>query len=217
MPDEEPRVLSLLSHELRGPIGVVRGYLRLLVQSSSELSDHSRETVAAALRAADRLADVLDEASLLTHLRMGKISLDPKKAPVTSIVEAAIQTAALPGGVRAELEPLPPLHLDADARHLSKALATLFTLVARSHPHSRVVHIGTVTAQIGGKPALRLHVRPQTLLEAEMVEADLNIGRGGYGLAVPIAAAIVEGHGGVVRELSDGERSAGVVVTLPVR
>src|SRR5688572_323275 len=59
MSDEMPRVLSLLSHELRGPLGVVRGYLRLIDQTATELSDRSRQSIAAALRASDRMADVL--------------------------------------------------------------------------------------------------------------------------------------------------------------
>jgi signal transduction histidine kinase len=161
MPDEEPRVLSLLSHELRGPLGVIRGYLRMLSQSGPELSDRSRETVAAALRAADRLAEILDEASLLAHFQVGKVSLEPRKTSVASVVQAALQAATLPAGVTAEVEPVPELDLDADERHLSGALATLIMLV-------------------------------------------------------PIAVTIVEGHGGTVRELRHGERSAGVVVTLPI-
>ena len=96
MSDEAPRVLSLLSHELRGPLGVIRGYLRLIDQTATELSDRSRESIAAALRASDRIADVLEEASLLGHLQIGDVQLDPRPVALATIVHAAVQNAALP-------------------------------------------------------------------------------------------------------------------------
>ena len=68
-PDQSPRILSLLSHELRGPLGVIRGYLRLLEQAGPELSDSHRQAVTAALKASDRAAELLDKASMLAQLQ----------------------------------------------------------------------------------------------------------------------------------------------------
>jgi K+-sensing histidine kinase KdpD len=218
MPDDAPRVLSLLSHELRGPLGVVRGYLRLLDQSAPELSEKSRQAIAGALRASDRMVEVLDEASLLVHFRAGDIRLDPKRVPLATIVHSAIQAAALPERSQVDLDSaaLPAVTLDVDEARLRMALATFITAVARAQSNKVVVDISAARTRLSGKPAVRLRVEARTLSGVQGSEVELNTTRGGFGLAIPIAALIIEGHGGRVRELRHGDRSAGLLVSLPV-
>lgn len=218
MPDDAPRVLSLLSHELRGPLGVVRGYLRLLEQSATELSPRSRETVAAALRAGDRMADVLDEASLFAHLQIGSVKLELKKVPLATIVHAAIQAAVLPAGSQVDLDAaaLPSVTLEADEVRLRTAIATFIAAVARAQSNIVVVEISATRTRFSGKHAVRLRIGPRTLSGVQATDVELNLTRGGFGLAIPIAAIVVEGHGGRVRELRHGDRSAGLLLTLPV-
>jgi signal transduction histidine kinase len=217
MPDDAPRVLSLLSHELRGPLGVIRGYLRLLDQSAPELSERSRQVVTAALRASDRMADVLDEASLFAHLRLGDVGLEPAPAPLASIVESAIQAAALPQGSQVEVDSaaLPAVTLDVDEGRIRMALATLIRAVARGQSSDVAVEISATRTRSSEGDAVRLRITAPTLRGVAADEAELNTDRGGFGLAIPIAAIIVEGHGGSVRELRHGDRSAGFLVSLP--
>ena len=217
MADDLPRVLSLLSHELRGPLGVIRGYLRLITQTSHELSDRSRQSIEAALRASDRMADILDEASLFAHMQIGDIRLEPKRVPLTTIVHAAIQAAGLPEDSTVDLasDTLPNVTLNADETRLRMALATFITAVARAQSSNVVVQISAARTRLAGRRAVRLRIGPRTLSGVEGTEGELNTKRGGLGLTIPIAAMIVEGHGGRVRETRHGDRSAGLLVTLP--
>jgi signal transduction histidine kinase len=216
MPAEEPRVLSLLSHELRGPLGVVRGYLRLLSQSAPELSDRSKEAIDAALRASDKLAEILDEASLLAHLQTGRVALELKDARLSDIVHAAVRSALLPADFGVNVAPLPSVRVSADEARLTAALATLLTVVARAQPGSRELSIESRTTKPAGHAVVQLVLSHPSPALARAVESDVNHGRGGYGLALPIALTVLSGHGGSVRELRDGDRLVGVVVTLPV-
>lgn len=218
MPDEAPRVLALLSHELRGPFGVIRGYLRLLDQSATELSDRSREAVVAALRASDRLAEVLDEASLLAHLQIGDFRLDPKKTPLDTLLQSAIQAAALPAGFRIglDLAALPPATIEADVVRLPKALASLIGVVARAHSNATGVELTATPTRLREHAAVALRVLAHPTSELPVSEADFMATRGGYGLALPIASLVLQRHGGLVRELRHGDRSAGMLITLPV-
>jgi signal transduction histidine kinase len=199
-------------------LGVIRGYLRLLAQTGSELSERSRETVAATLRATDRIAEVLDEASLFAHLNLGDIALEMRRVPLAAVVHAAIQAAVLPNESQVDLDAatLPQVFVEADEARLRSALATLIMIVARAQSSSVIVEIRGAPARVGGRPGVRLRIGPRTLSGVQASAVALNTARGGFGLAIPIAAVVVEGHGGRVRELRHGDRSAGLVVTLPV-
>ena len=217
MPDETPRVLALLSHELRGPLGVIRGYLRLMMQTGSELSEQSKQSIAAATRASDRMADILDEANLFAHLRMGDVRLESTRVPLGTVVHAAIQAAGLPATSTVDLDAaaLPNVSITADEPRLRAALSTFISAVARAQSSSVVVEISARRARLANKRAVRLRIRPRTMSGVDATETDLDMRRGGFGLAIPIAAFVIEGHGGRVGELRHGDRSAGVIVTLP--
>ena len=214
---DDSRVLSLLSHELRGPLGVIRGYLRLIIQTSHDLSPRSRQSIEGALRASDRMADILDEASLYAHMQIGDVRLEPKRVPLRTIVHTAIQAAGLPPDSTVDLDAdaIPNVTLDADESRLRTALATFITAVARAQSSNVVVQISAARTRLGGKRAVRLRIGPRTMSGVEATEGELNARRGGFGLAIPIAAVIVEGHGGRVGESRYGDRSAGLFVTLP--
>jgi signal transduction histidine kinase len=218
MPDESLRVLSLLAHELRGPLGVIRGYLRLIDQTSTELSERSRESITAALRASDRISTVLDQASLLAHLHIGDVRLELKRVPLSTLVHAAIQAAALPQNTSVTLavRPLPSVSVAADESRLRTALATFVEAVARAQSSRVIVEITARSTRLAGKAAVRLCIGPRTLAGVDPAETELDLRRGGFGLLLPIAAFIVNAHGGRVRELRHGERNAGVLVSLPL-
>ena len=218
MADDTSNLLSLLSHELRGPLGVVRGYLRLITQSNEPLSERSKVAIDAALKASDRLASILDEASLLAHLRLGDVVLESKRLPLSSLLNAAVQASELPEGstVTLDVAPVMTAALSADEARLRAALATLITAVARAQSRAVTVELSATPSRLGGKPAVRLRIGPKTVSGVEATESDLNEKRGGFGLAIPIAATTIAAHGGRVRELHQGDRTAGLVVTLPL-
>ncbi len=83
--DPSGQLLSLLSHELRSPLGVIRGYLRLLDDPSGSLTAQQRQAVAAAIRAADQAAHLLGQASFLAQLRRGETQWNPSTVDVKAL------------------------------------------------------------------------------------------------------------------------------------
>jgi hypothetical protein len=164
------------------------------------------------------MAEVLDEASLLSHLRNGDVALEPKRIALSTIVLAAIQAAELPeeSSIEFESAALPSVSLKADEARLRSALATLISAVARVQTSSRIVEISARRGRLGRRSAIRLRIGPKTLSGVDATEVDPDLHRGGFGLLIPIAAFVIEQHGGRVRDLRHGDRAAGLLVSLPI-
>lgn len=216
MSDSASRLLAHLSHELRGPLGVLRGYLRLLDQGRATLDARQQKAVVAALAASDRAVTLVNEASELGRLLNGEVTLTRVTLPFASLLHAAIQAVELPG------EPAIDLDVSAgssvvsvDETRMRDALVALVTSVVRAQARPGTVQLTASPLRIRSKPAVRLVVAPHTVSHLRTRELPFDAARGGQGLQAAIAVAVVEAHGGVVRERHQGSRPAGVIVRLP--
>lgn len=215
--DEVARLLSLVSHELRSPLGVVRGYLRLLEQQGAALADPHRQSVAAALRASHRLAELLAQVSALAALERKETTLDLTTVAVDDLLQAAIDAVPLPDDRVIQLQLVAPPSVDvvADRAMLQAALTGLMSSVVRAQPSDTTVSVSARTTQVDGVDGVTLEISTPESDPASVAEGALDISRGGLGLELPIAAALIDAHGGRIRERRDGSRTAGVVVWLP--
>ena len=126
-------VLSAASHELRGPLGVARGYLRLLVQGG-ELDARAAKAVQEATRATDRMADLLDELSVYARWARGDARLMRGPVPLHDVLTRAMAASHLPSSpaVTATLDVPADVNVDADRDQLSAACAHLISALARA-------------------------------------------------------------------------------------
>jgi signal transduction histidine kinase len=220
--DREPlgpgQVLSLLSHELRGPLGVIRGYMRLLVQEPDLTADQSRQAVEATLSASDRVAEILDQTSLLAHLQRGDVKIKRKRVPLAPLLARALQSIDLAADAAASLalSEVPAVEVQADPDRLRTALAALVFAIARAQANAVIVELFATRRAKGAIPGVRLRIEPRLFPRPKTREADLDLKRGGLGLTLPLAAYVIRAHGGLVTELRHGARSTGVQVWLPI-
>lgn len=214
--DQSVHVLSLLSHELRGPLGVIRGYLRLLEQTGPDLSAQHRQAVSAALKASDRAADLLTQTSMLAQLQRRETPLDLKPVALNDLLTIAVEgsRAAGPPAVRLEMSEVPATQVAADATLLQGALAALVAAVVRAQARDTTVNIAAAAHARDGTAGVTITIATDASAAA-LTECALDITRGGLGLDLPIAQHLMGAHGGELRELRDGDRYAGVVVWLP--
>src|SRR5512139_1461631 len=145
-PPDVPALLSLAGHELRGPAGVLGGYLKLLSRDRAQLPERQQQIVDAADRALARLVETLDE------LREVQRWLRPDRPtpPVTAVVDLAAvladAAARAPEGATVRVQPLAPRATwRGDGPALSRAVAACLEAVAREH-------LPPVTLQV--RPAL---------------------------------------------------------------
>lgn len=212
MPDTVlPTLLSLASHELRGPTGVVRGYLRLLEQEPA-LGERPRRVIAELTRATDRLAALLNELSELAHLTDGRVKLTLRSMSLRSVLNQAVQAVELPEDVDVNLDVVAPadVRMRVDEARLRAAFCTLIVTLARAQAGST----GFDLRLTKGRSSAQVIVQPRSLGRGTVVEQAVDFSRGGTGLLLPIADAVIRAHGGRLRERWVAGRWAGFVVKL---
>ena len=216
MSDEDfSRLLSLLSHELRSPLGVVRGYLKLIDIGGGTLTDHQQHAIAAALKASDRMAAILDQTSKLAQLQRGQIAVTLAPVAIDAIVNAAIAATILPSDPNVTIVPpdLPRTTVLADEPLLVIVYAALFNALARAQSGDTAITIVCRTTQDEGRDGLAVELR--TPMSPAATERSLDLTRGGVGLDLPLVATLIAAHHSTVTELRDGHRLAAFLVWHP--
>ena len=210
------RLLSLISHEVRGPLGVMLGYLRLLEQRGPDLAEPHRQAVTAALRAGDRAAELLAQVSLLGQVARRETPLDLQVMAVADALSLAARAVRLPEDPKVTLTIATQASgaVRADAALLVAALTGVISAVVRAQPSDVAVIINTHEQPRNDAHGVAIHITVNDTESAS--EHPVDVTRGGLGLDLPVALAVVVAHGGELRERRSGTQLVGMVVWLPL-
>jgi signal transduction histidine kinase len=204
-------VLSVVSHELRGPLGVARGYLRMLAQGSA-LDDRSARMVAHVEQATDRMSALLDEVSEFARWVRGDHTVNLTPLPLGEIAAAAAAGATRPDAVQVgiEVDAPPEIIASVDRAPLTRAWAALVSALARAQVEDATI---VVVLRSSGPGRAVLRVAPLASLDATD-ERPVIIERAGAGLSLVLAQLIVQRHGGQLVECWRGGGWAGYRCSL---
>ena len=211
------RLLSLISHEIRAPVGVMRGYLRLLEQQAG-LTDPQRTAVAAGLRAGDRAEEILGQISALARLERGEGQPSLKPVPVGPLLNAVAASVPLPADpvVTVHVADTPEVSVLGDESMMRTALRGVATAVVRAQAADGKVYLLAQADQEGPGGGLKITVTTMEPVTDARVERTLDMSRGGLGLDLALAAFIIEAHNGRVLERRAETRLTAMVVWLPL-
>ncbi len=212
--DAISRMAATVAHEIRNPLGIIRGAVELVREGSGEqLRTRDRE----------RLQDVLGEVERLRRLTEDFLDLSADRALQESMVdlgdiaaEAANGSAALHPGMEVRVALASAAPVLADPGRLRQVLANLLANAAQA---------GARTVEIDGEATgahVRLTVRDDGPGIAPEVQDRLfdafATGRdGGTGLGLAVSRRIVERHGGSLALVSAEGRGATFELRLPRR
>ena len=219
-----PRVMSLAVHELRTPVTVVAGYLRMLLrEQGGPLTDKQRKMVEEAERSCARIAALVTEMSELGKLEGGDLPFSVQEFDLSSLL-SEVASGMHEGddrGVRVELQGAnQPLVVSGDRTRLSAALTSLLHAAVREQGDPGVVVVDCSIVKNDrpwavvaiGVPTLiaplRDHAGPSRTFDEWI---------GGLGMALPVARRVVEAHGGSLWSVDGTTSRAASALRIPLR
>jgi signal transduction histidine kinase len=215
-------LLSLSAHELRSPLSVVAGYIRMLLKDrAGPIGDQQRRLLEEAEKSCGRLSAVLAEMSELSQLESGTAPVNRSTVNLHSVLTDTI--SALPElqdrTVTVGLTADDAITVYGDAVRLRAAFSSILHALRREMVTSDHLVVRVDAREDDCRPSLRITIgepiRIDRLLQLEPAGmAPFDEWRGGSGLSLPNARRIIEGHGGRLwSPAGDGKSSA--IVILP--
>lgn len=224
---EETRhqMLSDLAHELRTPIATLEGYLEGLEDGVVTWDDEAARVLG---EQTDRLARLAEDLGDLSRAEEGRLSLRPASEDAAGLARgaaAAVAEAYARKGVALDVaaDRARGCRLEVDRERIGQVLTNLLTNALRHTPVSGQVRLGvtgvgdwvtfTVTDDGDGIPADQIEYVFDRFYRGDVARSP---GRGGSGIGLTIARALVTAHGGRIEAASPGPgRGATFTVTLP--
>ena len=221
----QQEMIRAVSHELRTPVARIRFGMQMVEDMSDDPAVHRQlNGIDGDIEELDQLIDeILTYARLDSGLANGG-ELEHARIECRVVAERVIETLSpLHGHLRLELMPGPEIEVEADPRHLQRALQNLVANACR-HARSRVLVCLSLESRLvrldieddgPGVPASeRLTIfKPFARLDNSRTRRS-----GGYGLGLSIVQKIMAWHGGsVVVDDSQALGGARFSLLLPLR
>jgi signal transduction histidine kinase len=210
--------VSDASHELRTPLAVLRAQVELLDREADEHARHEGNRLL--LRRLDEMDRLVDDMLTLASAEAGRL-VQPRPFDLDDFFEDVRRDLPLFGERDFHVVPVAGV-LEADPDRMTQVLRNLVrNAVAHTEPGGAIAVVATardtwltiaVSDDGPGIPTAHLE---RVFERFHRVDEGRARERGGAGLGLPIARAIVEAHGGRVRATSDEGEGTTITLDLP--
>ena len=210
--------LAMASHELRTPVGTIKGYAQLMRRRGI----YNEQAVDAIVSQTDQLGRLVEDLLLASQIAADRLTLRPVAIDlVTEVRAAAEQQRVNRATIRVEA-PTEPLTVSADRQRLGQVFTNLLTnAIKYSPPDSDIlVRVGqsgdaarmeVIDRGVGIPPEALPHLFDRFYRVAGAAERAQGLGLGLY-----ITRRIVEAHGGRIGVESAPGRGSTFTVSLPL-
>lgn len=230
--DPLPRAMSLAVHELRTPVTVVAGYLRMLLrEQAGPLSDKQKKMLEEADRSCGRLGALVAEMSEFGKLEGGEVAFARQDFDLAAlIVELASELhdgedrgvqldacVAKPVGMK---EAITEIRVTGDRARIAAAVKALMQSAVRERVEPGRLSARCSVAGDQQRWAVLAIGDDSVVQELERAALDPPVSfdewRGGLGLALPVARRVIEKHGGAVWSATGANARATAALRLPL-
>jgi signal transduction histidine kinase len=222
--------LSMASHQLRTPLGIIRGYISMMLEGDyGEFPKEAKMRLENTLISSERLVKLVNDLLDITRLEMGKIELKLERASIEEIISGVIEEmkpAAEKKGLYLKWEKpataLPEMSLDKN-----KIRQVILNLVDNGIKYTQKGGVTVKGRRMNSE--VRIEVRDTGVgMSKEEIEnlfeimargrAGLQYWMQGVGLGLYTARKFVEMHGGRVWAESPGkDKGSTFYIELPIK
>ncbi len=231
--------MALAGHEIRTPLTLIKGHLHLAKLALGPTTRQGKpatwqapvsaqESLDVAQRAANRLANVLEELLEVTNAKAGRLVLHPERCDLVALVreQVAEQRLLHPARrLRLHLERRRSVVTQADPVRLTEVLTNFLNNACKYSPESMpidvMLHVGDGEARIAARdrgPGLSRDAQARVwecFYKVPGIKSQLD-GESGLGLGLYLTRMIVEQHGGKVGVESTEGKGATFWCALPL-
>ena len=223
-------LLSIVAHELRTPITVMRTLTGLLLDPASDPSDEQRRTMLETMeRNAERMQHLIGEILDLARYRAGTIGLQLRQFDAAELAESAVATIRpLAAGRNQTVELRLPRgsapRVFGDRPRLDRALLNLVANAQRFAPDGGRITVrlhrpvdGMISWSVTDDgPGIPLEDQAHLFERFYVGPHDPNEAHQGVGLGLPRALAIAQAHGGTIDVRSRPGHGSTFTLVVPV-
>ncbi len=215
-----------VSHELRSPLALIRGYAEMLSQGEfGDLSSEQQRPISIIARRSRMVSDLVEDLTLL--LEAGARPLEPEEIALSDIIHTAVEDFRMVADragltLRAEIaDDLP--HVSGSHAYLRRVLDNLLSNAIKFTPAGGTVavrawHTGEQVALEVRDSGIGIPSDQLDRIFERFYQVDGSARRryGGVGLGLALVKEIVERHGGQVGVESQVGQGSTFTVTLPI-
>ncbi len=214
-------VLTVVSHDLRGPLSAIQVALDGLIDETSSHGERLRYA-AAVTRSVQRADRLVRDLMVAAQLEAGTLRMEWSTVSSRALLEQAVrdnELLATGAKVKLVLGPIDDVELRADRERLLQAIANLVQNTLR---HARGTPDLTLSAhKVGDRLELRARDKGPGLSKEAMTRLFAPVwqgtaGRGGTGLGLSIVRGIAQAHEGEARASNPEDGGAELVISLPL-
>ena len=218
---------DIVSHEMRGPLTTIKGYLQLILRGEAgPLDVELSQILSMVSENTQRLASLVDDLLDLSHLESGQVSLDERPVNITALIYCAycdLERQAEERGICLQTEvPDVPLRVFGDEGRLLQVLSNLGSNAVKFTPAGGEI---TLWARLEGErvvfgvtdTGIGIAAGDQKKLFTKFFRAREAAQRKipGTGLGLCITRRLVEAQGGNIAIESKPGRGTTVRVAFP--
>ncbi|MCM4082876.1 sensor histidine kinase [Paractinoplanes hotanensis] len=198
---------ALVIHELRNPVGVIKAYTEVLLESPA-LAGAERKHATVVDRTTRHLQGLVDDLLDLARLDAGHISIDPCPMAADAVLRDVLYSHHLSAAAKSQtlnVSIKPELEVLADAQRLRQALDNLVSNAVKYTPEGGTVsvtaeHDGNAVVITISDTGIGVPVEQYPHLFSRFFRASnaQKAGIKGTGLGLAVTKAIVDAHGGTL-------------------
>jgi len=220
-------LLANVSHDLKNPLTTIKAYLNMLERRKlGEITDRQLKALQVCERNANRLLRMINDLLLVSRLKHGRMQLHERPFGLKDLAQEVVQSlsnSADQAGVRLVIPPCTEAYVRGDRDRIAEAIGNVVENAINHSPAGKPIEI-KVSSSSSGLAVVTVTDHGQGIAEANRERifdpfhrARTLTGRSrSRGLGLPIAARIVQQHGGRVELISKPGEGACFQIHLPV-